>query len=92
VVHISTTRTEELNSPPVEPHVGERHTYDGVLRGAPKGSFVTLPSARCLTPLLRWTRALFAVLRRHFPPRRRRLALDFGWDAFGKYKRMVIIT
>jgi hypothetical protein len=37
------------------------------------------PSPRCLTPWLRRTRALFAVLGPPHPPRRRgRLGLDFG--------------
>jgi hypothetical protein len=31
-------------SPPAEPHVGGRHTHNGVLPGAPKGSFATLLS------------------------------------------------
>jgi hypothetical protein len=35
-------------SPPAEPHGGGRHTYDGVLPCAPKGSFVTLlPPPQC---------------------------------------------
>jgi hypothetical protein len=43
VVHISPTRTGELKqSPPAEPYAGGRHTYDGVLPGAPKGLFATL--------------------------------------------------
>jgi hypothetical protein len=35
------------------------------------------PSARCLTPWLRWTTALFAALGRYRPPRRGRVGLDF---------------
>jgi hypothetical protein len=43
--------------------MGGRHKYNGVLPGAPRGSFSTLaiyhpsamqPSARCLKPRLRW--------------------------------------
>jgi len=45
VLHISPTRAWRINkSPSAEPHAGGRHTYDGVLLGAPKGSFVTLLS------------------------------------------------
>jgi hypothetical protein len=36
------------------------------------------PSARCLTPWLRWPRALFAALGLYRPPRRGRLGLGFG--------------
>jgi hypothetical protein len=44
------------------------------------------PSARCLTPWLLWTRALFAVLARYPAPRLGRLGLDFrGWP-LGKGK------
>jgi len=35
-------------------------------------------SARCLTPWLQWTIALFAVSGRYLSPRRGRLGLDFG--------------
>jgi hypothetical protein len=41
MVHISPTITGIKQSPPAEPHAGGRHTYDMVLPGAPKGSFVT---------------------------------------------------
>jgi hypothetical protein len=49
--------------PPAAPHTCRRHEYNGVLPGALRGSFTTLdnihpsatqPSARCLTPGLRW--------------------------------------
>jgi hypothetical protein len=48
-VHISPARTGELKeSPPAEPHASGRHTYDGVLRGVPKGSLGTLlPPPQC---------------------------------------------
>jgi hypothetical protein len=50
-------------SPTAAPHRGGRHKYNGVLPGAPRRSFTTpaidhpsatQPSARCLTPWLRW--------------------------------------
>jgi hypothetical protein len=75
VIHVSPTRTGELvTALPAEPHAGGRHTYDGVLPGAPKGivrdtaittSVTCKPSARCLTPWLGWTRALVAILGRY---------------------------
>jgi hypothetical protein len=49
-------------SPSAAPHTAGRHEYNGVLPGAPRGSFTTLdkfhpsatqPSAPCLTPWLR---------------------------------------
>jgi hypothetical protein len=49
---------------PQRPIPGGRHKYNGVLPGAPRGSFptpanyhpgATQPSARCLTPRLRWS-------------------------------------
>jgi hypothetical protein len=52
-----------MKSPPAAPHTGGRHVYNGVLPGAPRGSFLILaiyhpsamqPSSRCLTPWLRW--------------------------------------
>jgi hypothetical protein len=54
-------------------HAGERHTYDRVLPGAPKAPLqhcchhlsAMQPSALCLTPLLQWNKALFAVLGRY---------------------------
>jgi hypothetical protein len=41
VVSISPTRNK---SPAAELHAGARHTYEGVLPGAPKGAFTTLLS------------------------------------------------
>jgi hypothetical protein len=50
-------------SPPAALHTGERHMYNRVLPGAPRGSFRTLAinhpsatqhSARCITLWLRW--------------------------------------
>jgi hypothetical protein len=77
-------------SPPAEPHMGGRHTYDGVLPGAPNRSFVTLlspsqchaASAQFLTHWLRWTRALFAVLGCYPHLLYGRLWLDFGVTRF----------
>jgi hypothetical protein len=52
-----------LKSLPAAAHMGGRHVYNGVLPGAPRGLFFSLtiyhpramqPSARCLTPWLRW--------------------------------------
>jgi hypothetical protein len=86
VVHISPTRTGELKSSPAEPHTGGRHTYDRVLPGAPKGSFVTLLSPpQCHADFDTMPHTLASVDQSHvcrprtLPlPRRGRLGLDFG--------------
>jgi hypothetical protein len=86
VVHISSKRTGELKSSPAEPHTSGRHTYDRVLPGAPKGSFVTLLSPpQCHADFDTMPYTLASV--DHSPvcrpsnlplPRRGRLGLDFG--------------
>jgi hypothetical protein len=73
-------------SPPAEPHEVEGIHMTGCcpvprrdrLRHCYHYLSAMQPSARCLTPWLQWTRALFAVLGRYHPPRRGYLGLDFG--------------
>jgi hypothetical protein len=74
VVHVSPTRTRELNShhqhSPMR--VEDKHTTGRCpvprrdhLRHCYHHLSAMQPSAQCLTPWLRWTRALFAVLGRY---------------------------
>jgi hypothetical protein len=86
VVHISPTITGEMNShhPQSPMRVEGIHTTGCCpvprrdrLRHCCHHLSTMQPSARCLTPWLRWTRALFAVLGRYPPPQRGRLGLDF---------------
>jgi hypothetical protein len=69
------------------PHMGRRHKYIGVQPGAPRGLLTTLAkfhtsasqsSARCLTPLLRWTIALFTIFSAVTPYVMRMAELAFG--------------
>jgi hypothetical protein len=84
VVHNSSTRTEELNSDHLLRPIWVEGTYDGMLPGAPNGSFIPSchhltamqPFSRCHTPWLRWTRALFAILQCYLSPWQGRLGLD----------------
>jgi hypothetical protein len=86
VVHISLTRTGEVNSHHQQSpmRVEGIHTTgccpvpwrDRLWHFCHHLSAVQ-PSARCLTPWLRWTRALFAVLGRCFPLLQGRLELWF---------------
>jgi hypothetical protein len=86
-VHVSTTRTGELNSH----HQQSPIRVEGIhttgccpvhrrdrLRYWYHHLSAIQPSARRLTLWLRWTAALFAVLRRYPRPRRVHLGLDFG--------------
>jgi hypothetical protein len=71
VVHISPTRTGDLKSSPTERHVGGCYTYKRVLpvprrdrlRQCYRQLSAIQPSARCLTPWLRWTTVLFCCPR-----------------------------
>jgi hypothetical protein len=73
MVHISPTRTGDLNSHHQQCCPGD----DGIVCDTAITTAMQ-PSARCLTPWLRWTTALFAILRRYPPPWRGRLGLDIG--------------
>jgi hypothetical protein len=77
VVHISPTRTGELNSHLQQSPMSVKGLYTTGCcpvpwRGRLWHCYLHLsamePLARCLTPWLRWTRSLFAVLG-HYPPR-----------------------
>jgi hypothetical protein len=70
VVRISPTRTRELNSSPTDPLAGEDIRTTGCCP-VPRRDHLwhcyhhlsaTRPSALCLTPWLRWARALFAAV------------------------------
>jgi hypothetical protein len=84
VGHISPTRTKALNSHhPLSPMLVEGIHTTGATQ-CPKGIICDTsplsairPSARCLTPLLQWTRALFTVLGRYPPLQQGCLGLDF---------------
>jgi hypothetical protein len=41
-LHSGPTSNGVKRSPPAEPHTGGKHEYNGVLPGAPRGSFTTL--------------------------------------------------
>jgi len=86
VVHISPTRTGELNSHHQQSPMRVEGIHTTGCCPVPRRDRLwhcchhlsaMQPSARCLTPWLRWTRALFAVLGRYSPPRRGRQVLDF---------------
>jgi hypothetical protein len=85
VFHNSPSRTRELKVTTIELHAGGRHTYDWVLPGAPKGSFVSLlsppeghaPLGTMPHILASVVRDLFAILWRN-PPRQGCLRLDSG--------------
>jgi hypothetical protein len=70
---------------PAEPHAGGSHTYDRAMMPVSRRNRLRhyhilnamQPSARCLTPWLRWTRALLAVLR-SCPSATRTPRLGFG--------------
>jgi hypothetical protein len=85
VVHISPTRTEASVTTSRDTWEWKAYIWRGALGGL-KGFLwhcyhhlsAMRPLARCLTPCLRWTRALFAVLGRYSPQWRGCLGLDFG--------------
>jgi hypothetical protein len=87
VVRISLTRTGELNSQDQQSHMwveGTHTTGFGLvprrdrLRPCCHHTSVIQPLARCLTPWLRWTTALFVVLESYPPLQRGRLRSHFG--------------
>jgi hypothetical protein len=91
VIHISQTRTGELNSHHQQSPIWVEDIGLHTTGCCPVPRRDRLPhcyhrlsamqiSERCLTPWLLWTRRMFAVIEHYPPPRRGQLGLDFGGD------------